>query len=252
MSKSLLIVDDEPIIREGLSRCLDWAEIGITRVLTAGDGAEAYKMISRGGIDIVLTDIVMPELTGLELVEKCRAEGLDCIFLILSSYSEFEYMHGAILQRVSDYILKPCDPQLLWETLVRLLSESDEGTPGEAPADAPPRYSGPIATALSYMEEHLGDSALTLTRIAHEVLFMNADYFGKLFKRECGVKFSTYLLSMRMDLARRLLADTNDSIGLVAEACGFGCNYAYFSQIFRLHTGSTPSDFRSAARRPAY
>ncbi|AGC67190.1 two component transcriptional regulator, AraC family [Thermoclostridium stercorarium subsp. stercorarium DSM 8532] len=106
---TLLIADDERAVREGISKAIRWSDIGINRVLLAANGKEAYDIILKEKPNIVLTDIIMPVLTGIELVEKVRPLMPETQFIILSGYNEFSYAQKAIQNEVLQYLLKPCD-----------------------------------------------------------------------------------------------------------------------------------------------
>jgi len=104
-----------------------------------------------------------------------------------------------------------------------------------------------VRRMLVCIEERLGDETLTLGRLAGEVFFMNADYLGRLFRKETGERFSNYLLAARIERAKRLIAETGPAqlrIGAIAEAVGFGNNPQYFSQVFKKHTGFTPTEYK--------
>ena len=117
----VLIADDERIIREGLAFGIDWHTLGMTVIGLAGDGREAYNKIMSEQPDLVIIDIRMPEMTGLEVIKSIRS---DCeknvSFIILSGYSEFSYAQEGISYGVSEYILKPTDEDQLFETLQRV------------------------------------------------------------------------------------------------------------------------------------
>ena len=106
---TLLIADDERAVREGISKSVCWSDIGIGRVLLAANGKEAYNIILKEHPNIVLTDIIMPVLTGIELVEKVKNNMPGIQFIILSGYNDFAYAQKAIQNEVMQYLLKPCD-----------------------------------------------------------------------------------------------------------------------------------------------
>lgn len=513
--RTLLIVDDERIIREGMARCLDWENIGIGTVLTACDGKQAYDILKQGKTDIVVSDIIMPELTGIELLEKCRKEKIPVEFIILSSYDDFKFTQKAIKNNVCDYLLKPCNPEELKSIILKLVEklnaldinkekydnikkrmetllphaksqmlhellhtlpeekhrikelgslmqltndsyhlllmpivnifcitdnmskvlndimkrfqqcvscvENDqfilligntsqnflievlqymqklaekikldkfhiivsdainlqhismaylkvleisrllcyfdkndiiyasevilqdyyasneemekyiyslaESIRNNKPAEALSMlnnifnlikssfysfnsvreiylriylsvinsnkgddlyyagrltllnqafsvqnindilvqeissivvsdesklhntYNKAVSTAIAYINENYMDYELSLSKIASKVLFMNADYFGKLFKKECGIKFSNYLLALRMKKAQELLRTTDVSISYVAQRVGFVDNYTYFSQMFKKYTGVLPKDYKNSLEK---
>lgn len=104
---SLLLVDDEAEIRAGFRNILDWEAYGIDYLGTARNGSEALDLIRWHEPDIVITDIQMPGMNGLELLQHARIEQFECLFVILSGYDDFHYAQEAIRQGVHDYILKP-------------------------------------------------------------------------------------------------------------------------------------------------
>jgi two-component system response regulator YesN len=113
----LLIADDEKIIRETISELIDWKSLGISLMGTAKDGIEAYNMILDEYPDIVLTDIKMPGLSGLELIQKIYAVNKDTQFIILTGYSDFEYAKKAMQYGVRYYLLKPCNEEQIISSL---------------------------------------------------------------------------------------------------------------------------------------
>lgn len=103
----LLIVDDEPLVQVGIKSMLDWNALDIEVVGTASNGEAALKIIEDTMPDIVITDIQMPILSGLELIRICRERfGAFPIFLILTSYQDFEMAKQAIAYQVTDYLVK--------------------------------------------------------------------------------------------------------------------------------------------------
>lgn len=108
-SMKVLIADDEYMILEGLEHMVKWAENGYTVIGTSDNGAKAMEMIRRTRPDIVLTDIRMPGMSGLELIQESQKENIPCQFIVVSGYRDFEYCQDALQLGVSDYILKPID-----------------------------------------------------------------------------------------------------------------------------------------------
>ena len=105
----LIIADDERVIRESISSLIDWNSLGIELVGTCRDGIEAYHMILDESPHIVMTDIRMPGLSGLELIERIYEAHMDTQFILLSGFGEFEYAKQAMKYRVHHYLLKPCN-----------------------------------------------------------------------------------------------------------------------------------------------
>ncbi|SFL45759.1 two-component system, response regulator YesN [Gracilibacillus orientalis] len=109
MTLKMLIVDDEPLICQGLSNTIPWEEIDIDIVGSANNGKKALEIIQQEPVDIVITDVYMPEMDGIHL-SKALAEGFpEVTIIMISGYEEFEYARQAIRIGVEDYLLKPVD-----------------------------------------------------------------------------------------------------------------------------------------------
>lgn len=125
----VLLVDDEPFIVQGLSVLVDWASEGFEIVATATDGKEAVAYLRENKVDLILADIKMPVMTGLELLETIRSEHLsDAYFVILSGYSDFGYAQKAMRYKCMEYVLKPVEKAQLLEILrkVARLTENNK------------------------------------------------------------------------------------------------------------------------------
>lgn len=132
----VFLADDEALIREGLEQTIPWKSLGMELVGTAQNGLQALEKIQTARPDIVLTDIRMPFLDGLELVRKAREFLPNCRFIIITGYEEFDYAYSAIQLGVSDYVLKPVDMALLCRTLVKIKRTLDsQSTSPAVPAD---------------------------------------------------------------------------------------------------------------------
>ncbi len=284
MSYCLMIVDDERSIREGLAVACDWASLGIGEPILAADGKQALDLLAQRHVDLMISDIVMPEIGGLELCSVVAREYPNILLFLLTGHGEFEYAQQAIRYGVRDYILKPSDETVLYAVLQKAVAElghrasnrqrlaalerelgaelpedkrralyeyinealQDWPYPGALPERAA-RYAGgnpSVQRVLEHVENHIGDEALSLNAIASEQLFMNVDYLGKLFKKETGQKFSTYLLERRMQLAVKYLrTEPHARIYEIAQRVGFGANTSYFSTVFKKVTGKSPSEY---------
>lgn len=124
----VLLVDDEPFILQGLKILIDWEQEGFEVVKTAANGEEALEYLRGEQVDLIIADIKMPVVTGLELLEKIRGEKIsDAHFVILSGYADFEYARKAIRYDCTDYILKPVDREELLKVLnkVQVLRRAD-------------------------------------------------------------------------------------------------------------------------------
>ena len=121
----LLIVDDEKTIRMGLARVVNWSELGFEVAGVAENGEEALRIVQEKPIDVLLTDIQMPEMNGLSLARQALAYHKEMKVVIISGYSSFEYAQQGIELRVEGYILKPIDLRQISEVFTQIKSRLD-------------------------------------------------------------------------------------------------------------------------------
>ena len=108
---NLLLVDDEFHVRKKLMQKIDWKTLGIDRLLEAGDGEQGYELAVNEPIDIIISDIRMPRMDGIEMAAKIRELYPGCVILFLSGYSDKEYLRSAISLHALQYIDKPVLPE---------------------------------------------------------------------------------------------------------------------------------------------
>ena len=116
---TILLVDDEQSVLEGLCVGIDWAQLGISNVLTATDGLQALELIKSTHIDLLITDILMPKMDGLTLLSSAKELRPDLHCILLSAHGEFEYARNALLLGVENYLLKPVVQEELEATIER-------------------------------------------------------------------------------------------------------------------------------------
>lgn len=266
----LLVADDEWIVREGISNICDWSQRDITLCPMARNGQEALDLILEHKPDVVIIDIRMPFLSGLDVIERAVTGSPGTQFIILSAYGEFEYAKRAMEYGVNHFILKPCNDEKLLVAVDAVLAKlrdrqfvrdyfSGKAVGSEARTrcanilaisseNTEPR-SSIVRRMLDVVEQHFSDEQLSLSYLAREVLFTNADYLGKVFKREMNQNFSTYLQTRRVQEAQYLLmANPPLKIYEIARRCGYGGNTQYFSLQFKKLTGKTPTEYSQSAR----
>ena len=122
----VLITDDEIQIRKGLRLKVDWEEEGFQLVEEASNGKEALEILRTNDIDVVITDMRMPIMDGVELAKRCHQEFPHVKVIVLSGYSDFEYVRNSLQQGVKDYLLKPVAPDELVEALRKIRKEVEE------------------------------------------------------------------------------------------------------------------------------
>ena len=128
----ILIVDDEFQIRSGLQQGIDWKQLGIREVLVADNGISALQLFKQYHPEIIITDIRMPRMDGLALIKAVRQLSAECKIIILSGYSEFEYVRKAMQYGVIDYELKPVNIKhllhLVEQTIETIVREASQTT----------------------------------------------------------------------------------------------------------------------------
>ncbi|WP_088067477.1 response regulator transcription factor [Gottfriedia luciferensis] len=122
----VLLIDDEKHVREGIKLLANWDAIGVTEILEAENGAIAQNIIKHEKPTIIFTDLMMPELDGRGLLKWLHSESINCKVIVVTGYDDYHYMREAIQFGASDYLLKPIDPDILNETLVKVVSDWNE------------------------------------------------------------------------------------------------------------------------------
>lgn len=117
---SVIIVDDELFVRKGLIEMIDWESSGFKVIDESDNGEDALAIIQAKKPDLVVTDIRMPVLDGLELIEAASKLQLETEFVIISGHNDFRYAQQAVRFGVQDYVLKPIDPDDIQQALVKL------------------------------------------------------------------------------------------------------------------------------------
>ena len=143
----LLIVDDEKLIREGLVTYIDWASLGIEFAGVCATAAEALRRVRETSIDVVLTDIRMPGMDGIELLKKLKEIAPGCEVVFISAYRNFEYARNALRYGAFDYVPKPIEESALYDTMRRCIAHMAEPSSGAVRA--------PLAAALDELRLYL-------------------------------------------------------------------------------------------------
>ncbi|MFB9276211.1 response regulator transcription factor [Cohnella cellulosilytica] len=250
--KTLLIVDDEPRTRLGIQKTLDAWSAGRHRIETAASGVEALEWLKSNTAHILITDVRMPEVDGLQMLETLSERGRLPVVIVISGYAEFEYAKKSLQLGAFEYILKPLDKSLLIDAVQRAL-ELDSGRERidameklvdpkllEVGRDEA-RYGTAIKDAIDYIYAHLHE-AISMKQVADQ-LHLNASYFSVLFKEQTGVTFSDYVTLRRLQKAKELLVTTSMPIWEIAEKVGYQ-TAKYFIKVFKENEGSSPSQYR--------
>lgn len=240
----VLLADDEQVICEGLKALIDWENLGFNVCGAARNGAELLEYAKKFGPDLIITDIKMPVMGGLEALAELRRSGSLTEVLLLSGYAEFEYARNAIELGSCGYMMKPVDDDELVRHLRRISARLARGA--DAGRDAPLKIEtgadmGVINDVIGYIKNKY-DEKITL-RTAAERFYLNTAYLGQLFKRKTGVSFNDYISQLRMNRAKQLLLTTQKCISEIASEIGYD-DPNYFSAKFAKTEGTTPREYR--------
>lgn len=253
----VLLVEDEVFVRESVRGIIAWEELGFTVSGEAGNGAEALEMILEDAPDLVISDIVMPEMDGVELLRRTREEGIDSRFVMLTCMNDFENVRQAMEYGASNYILKlSMSVNSLRDTLRKISGELEKNrkvvpdSPQESPPPPPPAHeeitSHPeIQKILHYLHEHYAED-ITVKSMSQYVM-MAENYVSTLFKKKTGHTLIHYLHRVRVDQAIRLLTGSDLPVYEIGNRVGFVSDN-YFIKIFKRLTAQTPSQYRHQHR----
>jgi len=235
----VVIVDDEPIIVEGLSRLLPWDKYGCEVVGTAYNGNEGLEMIRKETPDILFSDIAMPGMDGLTMIAALRSEFPEMQISILTGYRDFDFCQRALRLGVARFLLKPSNMEELEEAL-RIMTERCGRQEETAQTENASGFI--VRNALSYMEEHYQEK-LTLNKVADQI-YVSQWHLSKLLNKQEGKNFSEILNQIRINKAKELLKDPALRIADIAEQVGF-MDVAHFSRVFKKTAGVSPNEYRN-------
>ncbi|AOM83749.1 response regulator transcription factor [Salisediminibacterium beveridgei] len=252
---SILIVDDEPRSRNGVKRTLNTQMSEPVSIHLSANPDEAIRLIRSTHVDIVITDIRMPGMSGLELIDSLQDHSGELLFIVISAYSEFDYAQRALELGVIQYLLKPVQRQKLIEAVnkaTKRLSHHKETTVTHEIDETLPEfhenqasYSEPVLSALYFIDEHLSEK-IGMKDIAGHV-HLNPNYLSVHFKEQVGLTFSDYLTRKRLQYAKYLLLTTRNTVAEIAEQSGYQ-TAKYFVKIFKNHVNMTPTEYRKASK----
>jgi YesN/AraC family two-component response regulator len=233
--RNVLIVEDEDVIRQGLKKILEELIGGYRLSGEARDGGEALNLLESSEPDIVLTDIRMTGMDGLDLIKQIRRVKPKLPIIVISGYADFEYARQALKYNVTDYLLKPVDRQELAHVLDRLFGAIVPG---------PIKETHYIVRKVRELvsENPGGDFSL---KVLSDLLSVNPQYLSRVFKIQSGANLSDFVTQARIEKAVHLLQTTNLKVYEVALLCGYS-GVKHFNNIFKNRIGRTPSEVRGA------
>nr|WP_317438837.1 response regulator [uncultured Enterocloster sp.] len=261
----VLLADDEQIERMALAKRLH-KHFGDSLVIwQAADGNEAVRLCFKERCQIVIMDISMPELNGVEAAEQIRRLDEDCEIIFLTAYDEFSYAKRAIAIHALDYLLKPCEEEELTAVMeeavgriqkreqfkkLHMEQEMPEETGAEMPEpdlEEEPEEPDRLGQAAEKIRRYIRKNYMKDISMQDAARMMNYSdaYFCKLFKQCFDQNFTAYLARFRINEARRLLQDKNASVRGVSMLVGY-YDANYFAKVFKRIAGMNPSEYRDS------
>lgn len=251
----VIIVEDEDIIRKGLVYTIDWLNMDCVIVDEARDGEEGLEKIIRHEPDVVITDIKMPKMDGIEMLRQARKQ-VKFKSVILTSYTEFEYAKQAIELKTVEYLIKPVDEEKIKETMQALQKELDVTKNADFARENAQSTSirvdfdyymqldqsetGYVAKAVQRIKDHYADK-ISIESISEE-LGVSASYLSRKFREVTSHPFLDLLNSYRVQQAIALLNTGRYRIYEISDMTGFS-DYKHFCSVFKKCTSMSPTLF---------
>lgn len=272
----ILVVDDEQIERDGICFLLREQNAPF-EIITQKNGAEAFQFLKGNKVDVILSDIKMPFMNGLELCTRARELYPEIRVIILTAYIDFEYTKKAIQIQVDDYLLKPIIPVEFESIISRVLQKLDANKKqrqeklsllAQYRLATPQAKEALLAGIMQNMKESLGELGGELypeeKRLVQEVLeivrqeyqadlslstladrlHVSKGYLSSLFKKQISLSVMQYITMMRMQKAQQFLSQSHQKVSEIAKAVGYH-DVSYFGLIFKKVFGMTPAQFRN-------
>ena len=243
----VLIVEDEMLEQEFLKSVILDELLPQDTLLTCECGVMAVQLAKQHRPDIIIMDLLIPEMDGLSAIEEIRKVLPNTCISILSACSNFAYAQRAINLRVFEYLLKPVKPTVLKEVFRKMQKsissnnlQTNEITK-EKDFETKEEKQFFIEESIKFIKKHFRER-LTLEMVASKV-FVNPKYFSHVFKKEVGIAFTEFVINLRVQYACRLLETTNYPAYRISIECGFS-DPSYFNRVFCSQMSMTPQTFR--------
>lgn len=249
----LLVVDDESLIRRGIRDLIDFQSLGIDQCLEAENGENAIQLIKERQIHIILADINMPKMNGLELAKEAKKYDPAVKIALITGYDYLDYAISAIKIGVDDYVLKPVGRDDIQKVLFNLIEKRKADDRINAMKKAVTRITKNVVLEgdsdlkrmlADEMEKRIGDSSFSLNQMAFDLGY-SVSYMSMIFKKLFGENFRDCLLNIRLERAKILLLSTQMKNYEISEAIGID-DPNYFSACFRRKYHITAKAFKNS------
>lgn len=246
----LVIVEDEIKILRGIVETFPWGQWGYSIAGSFTHSMKALEFIRKHEVDVVLTDVYMPSLNGIELTKKIKESHSDIDVVFISGFRDFEFAKCAVELGVKQYITKPISYHEIKNTFARIRSKLDEQRQArplnvrdfaEQKLTSRTHNEKIIEMVEEYIANHIESASLTE---AANLVGLSEGHLSKIFKRIKGRSFSDYLIDVKMERALILLDDVKLRIFEIAYLVGYQ-NPKNFTRQFRKYFGVSPNEYRA-------
>lgn len=247
----VLLVEDDTALRFIYSKMKTWSECGFSIAAEAANGKQALEILENKSFDLIFTDIRMPFVDGIEMLQKLHDNGNTIPVIFASSYDEFEYARQGLILGAFDYLLKPVEQKKLEEVLKRAKKRIDELNNRDKIAPVVAEIVNEldilsdankfINQVIFYFSAHYRE-IFTVDDIA-DAHGYSKDHFSKLFKQSFGITFHDFHSRVKIGYAVELLMTGNYKTYEISDMLGYS-SVDYFTKIFKEITGTTPSKYK--------
>lgn len=246
----VLVVDDEKLVRRGIILGIDWSSLDCFVVAEASNGLEGIEAVHKFDPDLIITDIRMPKMSGIQMLKYLRAENNNVHVIFLTAYNDFSYAQKAIKLLATDYILKPFDDGELEETVLRIKDRIFNNNQDIKEINIRLKKgdkSKYVMEAVDYVDKNYSDQNMSVEEIA-ESLGISGGHLSRIFKKETDYTILSYITQYRIHHAMTLLCDCRYKVYEVARMVGY-LDSTYFSSIFKKNVGVSPSEYQDRSKR---
>ena len=246
----VVVIEDEEAIRKGIIMSIDFSALNCILIGEASNGVESIKLIQEKKPDIVITDVTMPLMSGIEMIEQTLEYNYTSI--IISGYDEFSYAKKAIKLGVCDYLMKPIDKEELNNVIQSIVSSFDLSSKISGLLKEKNQIEHIQLLETLNKEDHLVDKIMEYINLHYsekiflsdiaDVLNYSESLLSKRFRRVTQMTFNEYLNRFRIQKSIEYMKKGTYGLTGISDICGFS-DYKYFSTVFKKYTGYTPSQF---------
>ena len=235
----VMIADDENYMLEAMENLIDWKKMECQLVYKAKNGQDLLERVKKNPPDIIITDIKMPLVSGIEVARYVYENMLPVKVIILSAYADFQYAQEAIKYDVCGYIIKTSVIEMLPGMIQKAVGKLSVPV---FETESEECYSDDIFGRLQkYIAEHYMDK-LNLTQISQEI-HANGSYLSRLYKTKTGQNLFDVINKMKLEKAKEYMSQ-GKRIYEIAQMVGFD-DVSYFSRVFRKHEGCSPREYEN-------